>query len=84
LASLRDRYTLRAVRSVFKDEKKLSIAALSQTLPDRLIGADDAVIGHQPLELLAGVFAGQELARTFAPSSSSLRLRLLRGRVSQA
>src|SRR4029079_16068694 len=31
------RYVLRAVRSVFSDEKKLSIAALSQTLPDRLI-----------------------------------------------
>jgi hypothetical protein len=28
---------LLAVRSVFNDEKKLSIAALSQTLPDRLI-----------------------------------------------
>jgi hypothetical protein len=26
------RYVLRAVRSVFSDEKKLSIAALSQTL----------------------------------------------------
>jgi hypothetical protein len=26
--------TLRAVRSVFNDEKKLSIAALSLTLPD--------------------------------------------------
>jgi hypothetical protein len=25
------------VRSVFSDEKKLSIAALSQTLPERLI-----------------------------------------------
>jgi hypothetical protein len=25
------------VRSVFNDEKKLSIAALSQTLPERLI-----------------------------------------------
>jgi hypothetical protein len=25
------------VRSIFNDEKKLSIAALSQTLPDRLI-----------------------------------------------
>jgi hypothetical protein len=25
------------VRSAFNDEKKLSIAALSQTLPDRLI-----------------------------------------------
>ena len=31
------RYSLRAVRSVLSDEKKLSIAALSQTLPDRLI-----------------------------------------------
>jgi hypothetical protein len=28
---------LRAVRSVFSDEKKLSIAALSQTLPERLV-----------------------------------------------
>jgi hypothetical protein len=28
---------LRSVRSVFSDEKKLSIAALSQTLPDRLM-----------------------------------------------
>lgn len=28
---------LRAVRSVFSDEKKLSIAASSQTLPDRLM-----------------------------------------------
>ena len=27
----------RAVRSVLSDEKKLSIAALSQTLPERLI-----------------------------------------------
>jgi len=30
-------YILRVVRSIFNDEKKLSIAALSQTLPDRLI-----------------------------------------------
>jgi len=28
---------LRAIRSVFTEEKKLSIAALSRTLPDRLI-----------------------------------------------
>jgi hypothetical protein len=28
---------LRAVRSVFSEEKKLSIAALSQTLPERLM-----------------------------------------------
>jgi hypothetical protein len=34
---------LRAVRSVFNDEKKLSIAALSQTLPDRLIEQTDAI-----------------------------------------
>ena len=37
LASSRVRYVLRPVRSVFNDEKKLSIAALSQTLPERLI-----------------------------------------------
>jgi hypothetical protein len=37
LASSLVRYILRAVRSVFNDEKKFSIAALSQTLPDRLI-----------------------------------------------
>ena len=30
-------YVLLPVRSVFSDEKKLSIAALSQTLPDRLM-----------------------------------------------
>jgi hypothetical protein len=37
LASSRDLSTLCAVRSVFNDEKKLSIAVLSQTLADRLI-----------------------------------------------
>ncbi len=37
MACSRVRYALRAVRSVFSDEKKLSIAALSQTLPERLI-----------------------------------------------
>src|SRR5438067_13512783 len=37
LASSRVRYVLRAVGSVFSEEKKLSIAALSQTLPERLI-----------------------------------------------
>jgi hypothetical protein len=31
------RYFFRPIRSVFIDEKKLSIAALSQTLPDQLI-----------------------------------------------
>lgn len=31
------RYTFRAVLSVFSDEKKLSIAELSQTFPARLI-----------------------------------------------
>jgi hypothetical protein len=30
-------YVLRPTPSVFNDEKKLSIAALSQTLPERLI-----------------------------------------------
>jgi hypothetical protein len=37
LASSRVLYVLLPVRSVFSDEKKLSIAALSQTLPERLI-----------------------------------------------
>jgi hypothetical protein len=37
LASSRVLYFLRAVRSVFSEEKKLSIVALSQTLPERLI-----------------------------------------------
>ncbi|CUX51387.1 hypothetical protein AGR7B_Lc70003 [Agrobacterium deltaense RV3] len=37
LASFLVRYTLRAILSVFNDEKKLSIAALSQTFPERLI-----------------------------------------------
>jgi hypothetical protein len=36
------------------DEKKLSIAALSQTLLGRLID----VVGHQALELLAGGLRG--------------------------
>jgi hypothetical protein len=36
---------------------KLSIAALSQTLPARLIAADDAVIGDQLLERFAGILA---------------------------
>ena len=36
-ASLRVLYVLLPVRSVFSDEKKLSIATLSYTLPDRLI-----------------------------------------------
>ena len=37
LASSRVGCNFRAVRSVLSDEKKLSIAALSQALPDRLI-----------------------------------------------
>ena len=37
LASFLLRYTFRAVRSVFSDEKKLSIAALFQTFPDLLM-----------------------------------------------
>ena len=40
-------YTLRPIRSVFSDEKKLSIAALSQTLPERLIEQVDAMVRHQ-------------------------------------
>jgi hypothetical protein len=37
LGLIPDRYVLRAVRSVLSEEKKLSIAALSPTLPERLI-----------------------------------------------
>lgn len=43
---------LRLMRSVLSDEKKLSIAALSQIIPERS-STDDAVICYQPLELLA-------------------------------
>jgi hypothetical protein len=58
LASSRVRYVWRPVRLVFNDENNLSIAALSQTLPERLIETEDAVIDHQLLELLAGVQSG--------------------------
>jgi hypothetical protein len=51
LASSRD-----AVRSVFNDEKQLSIAALSQTLPERLSNRRRRD-RNQPLELLTGVLA---------------------------
>jgi len=37
LGRVRVRYVLRAFRSVFSEERKLSIAALSQTLPERFI-----------------------------------------------
>jgi hypothetical protein len=36
-AASRVRQVLRAVRSVFSEEKKLSMAELSQTFPDRLM-----------------------------------------------
>jgi hypothetical protein len=45
-----------ALFSVFNDEKKLSIAALSQTLPERLI-EQTTPDRNQPLELLTGVLA---------------------------
>jgi hypothetical protein len=57
LASSRVRYVLRAVRSVFSVEKELSIAALSKTLPDRLIEQVTPSSAHQPLEMFAGVLA---------------------------
>jgi hypothetical protein len=57
LASSLVRYILRINRSVFNNEKKLSIAALSQTSPDRLIEQTTPLIGHQPLELFAGALA---------------------------
>ena len=37
------------MRSVLSDEKKLSMAALSQTLPERFVSAGYAFVGHQPL-----------------------------------
>jgi hypothetical protein len=43
-----------AVRSAFREEK-LTIAALSQLLPERLIEQVDALIGHQQPELLATI-----------------------------
>jgi hypothetical protein len=43
--------------AVFGEAKKLSMAALSQTLRKPLYRADDAVIGYQSRELLAGVLA---------------------------
>jgi hypothetical protein len=46
---------LRAVLSVLSNEKKLSIAALSQTLPD--LWSSDDLVGNQPLELLARILA---------------------------
>ena len=48
------------MRSVFSDEKKLSMAALSQTLPERLMEQINAIVGHQPLELLARVLAAPD------------------------
>jgi hypothetical protein len=48
---------LLAVRSVFSAEKELSIVALSQTLPERLIEQVTPFSAHQPLELFAGILA---------------------------
>jgi hypothetical protein len=42
------RYVLAVVRSVFSEEKKLSIAALPQTL-EALPAAGDAVVGQEPM-----------------------------------
>ena len=41
--------------SVMSEEKKLSIAALSPDVARAAHRAEDAVVGHQPLELFAGV-----------------------------
>ena len=46
-----------AARSVFSDEKKLSIAA-----------ADDAAVGHQPLELVYGANGAGEASSQFKQS----------------
>ena len=45
-----------AVRSVFSDQKKLSMAALSRRCRSTL-AANDAAVGHQLVELFAGVLA---------------------------
>ena len=50
--------TSRPVRSVFSDEYKLPIAALSQPLPERLTEQMTPVISHQSLILLAGALGG--------------------------
>ena len=50
--------TSRPVRSVFSDEYKLPIAALSQPLPERLTEQMTPVISHQSLILLGGVLGG--------------------------
>jgi hypothetical protein len=45
------------VRSVFSDERKLSIAALSHTLPDRLIEQVPPQFRHEALKLRFSVTA---------------------------
>jgi hypothetical protein len=44
------RCSLRTVHSVLSDEKKVSIAALSQNITRSAHRADDAVVGHEPLD----------------------------------
>jgi hypothetical protein len=51
------RYTLRAVRSDFSEEKKLSMAELSNTLTARLMLQVTPSSPNQALELLAGGLA---------------------------
>jgi hypothetical protein len=58
------------IRSVLSEEKKLSIAALSQTFAGPAHRTDDAIVGHQTLELLARILA----ALVTRPSDISARL----------
>jgi hypothetical protein len=51
------------IRSVFRDEKKLSVAALSHTFPERLIEQSTPLSAISPLELLARVLAAPDVNR---------------------
>ena len=70
IARSRVREVFFAVRSVFSDEKKLSMAALSQTLPDRLIEQ------VTPNRESSSVFAEDKSSNSASSRLQSLRLRL--------
>jgi hypothetical protein len=60
-----------AVRSVFSEEKKLSIAALPQALPGAAHAARDAVAGDEALELFAWCIGCRDRNLSRAISSCS-------------
>src|SRR5476649_2015876 len=57
LAWSRVRYVLRAVRSVLSEEEEALHRGIVPDVAGATHAAGDAVIDHQPLELLAGVLA---------------------------